>query len=93
MLLIDNQSHFDKVKAFAETNSLTDAFNDRLDYLRNYGCSEEKPDRGRVRLGYDFAPNSFGIEIEFKQADGSYAHFMTGAMVFDPGTSTWGVHT
>lgn len=84
MLLIENQSHYDEVVAFAKANNLFDtdepgALKRRLDYLESYGGESQTV---RARLFKDFAPYSFGFVLEKKSADGEWKHWFTGGLLF-----------
>jgi hypothetical protein len=96
MLRIIDREHYDKVRSFAEQHGCLESFQNRVGYLTTYGChTDDGTDmsRARVNLGWDFAPNSFGFAIEFRQEDGTYKHFMSGGMIFHEADKAWSIHT
>ena len=93
MLKIINKEHYNKVTAEARARGIYSKLKIQLEYLRNYGCSDEKPDNAVVELGYDFASMSFSVVFLFKQKDGGYKFFMNGGLVFHEHDQDWSVHT
>ena len=84
MLIVPEEikEYFAEVKQFARDNRLVEAFDRDILRLHLYGCSWEDPDRCRVVLGRDFAPYSFTMVIEMRQADGSYKMLFNGGVIF-----------
>jgi hypothetical protein len=88
MLIVQDQSHFDEVVAFAKKASLYEPLADtegkngflknRLDYLEHYG----KSDTTRVRLMPDGAPYSFYFVIEQRNAAGEWEPLFNGGLLF-----------
>ncbi len=81
MLVIDNQEHFDKVKAFAELVGAFDNFKKQLDYLAGYACHDSPKDT-KCHLGYDFAPNSFRFTMMKRTNDGEYNYWFNGGLIY-----------
>lgn len=81
MLHIDNQEHFDKVKAFAEETGQLEQLQENLDYLDTYA---EHGDRGATRcfIGYDLAPYSFAFSMQKRGSDGEYKHWFSGGLIY-----------
>lgn len=96
MLVIGNEEHFKKVKKWAEENGHKEKFDKWMKWAREYGCrkSDDSIDESlcRVTLYYDFAPNSFGFNIEFLK-DGGYRFFMNGGLIWHKGSQDWSAHT
>lgn len=90
MLVIENQTYFDEVVAFAKKNDLYEtnresnvALKSRLDYLAAYGGkNDDGSDKTRVRLFKDFAPYSFGFVIESKDDKGEWSTWFHGGLLF-----------
>lgn len=81
-LVIENQEHFDVVKKFAEEAGRMEELQKELDYLGNYACTEEDPDRTRCRLGYDFSPYSFYFIMDVKDNNGGYKRWFNGGLIY-----------
>lgn len=71
-----------RARAFAKEHGLSDQLEQQLQYLDTY--AEEENDRGRTRckLFMDFAPYSFGFQLEMRQKDGSYKGWFNGGLVY-----------
>ena len=65
-LIISDQEHFDKVRAFAERTGKLDKLQARLDYLDKYN----DPTKVRCKLFRDFAPASFAFTVTRIRAGG-----------------------
>jgi len=81
MLHIENQEHFDKVKAFAEETGRVEQLQSKLDYLDTY-ADHEKEGLTKCVLGYDFAPYSFGFLMMKKDTSGEYQPWFNGGLIF-----------
>lgn len=81
MLKIDNQEHFDEVKAFAESSGRMKQLQEKLDYLDTYADHESKGLTQCV-LGSDWAPNSFSFLMMKKDANGEYQRWFNGGLIF-----------
>lgn len=81
MLHIDNQEHFDKVKAFAKRAGKFDQLKEKLDYLDTYADHENKG-LTKCVLGYDFAPYSFSFLMMKRDAAGEYRPWFNGGLIF-----------
>lgn len=83
MLDILNQEHFDQVMQFAETTNQLESLKNKLDYLSNYACSDEEPDKTKCLLGKDFAPYSFSFAMQRKDKEtGEYVYWFNGGMIY-----------
>lgn len=95
MPLVDRTNgRLDEIKAFAAAEGISEAFQDRLDYLDNYASARR--DEGietRCILGYDWAPNSLGFTLEMRRDGGDWKMWMVGGLIFHASDQTWGVHT
>jgi len=78
MLEIQNQEHFDAVKAFAESTGRMAQLQSKLDYLDNYG-GEGKT---KCLLGYDWAPYSFAFTMMRLMPNGEYERWFNGGLIF-----------
>jgi len=87
MLKIENQEHFDKVKAFAESTGRMTQLQSKLDYLDTYG------DNTQCVLGYDFAPHSFSFLMMKRDKQGEYQPWFNGGLIFHSTADCWNVHT
>ena len=91
MLEIQNQEHFNKVKAFAESTNRMEQLQEKLDYLDTYADHERKG-LTKCILGYDFAPYSFSFLMMKKDDSGEYQPWFNGGLVFfDAGDSGVGL--
>lgn len=68
MLRIENQEHFDKVKAFAAARGLSAQLQEKFDYLDSY-ANRNGRDATECRLHPDFAPYSFAFTMLRRDAD------------------------
>ena len=64
---------------------------DNIEFLETYfcfvgedeeGCKKYDMERGKTVLYKDFAPYSFGFDIYQRRANGEYAHWMRGGLIF-----------
>lgn len=76
MIKIENQEHFDKIKAFAESVGALDELQAQLDYLASYGVGDTCCD-----LHYDFAPHSFAFTM-YKRVNGEYKRWFNGGLIY-----------
>ena len=90
MLDIQNQEHFDKVKAFAEATGCMEQLQDRLNYLDAYG-NHERQGMTKCVISYDFAPHSFSLLMMRRDENGEYQRWWNGGLIFH--TDHWSVHT
>lgn len=89
MLIIEDQSYFDEVVAFAKKSGLyedngknSNALASRLEYLDKYGGKDsEGNDRIRVRLMRDGAPYSFYFVIERRTGEATWRLLFNGGLV------------
>lgn len=82
MLSIQNQEHFAKVKAFAESVGAQAELQKQLDYLATYACHDD-PERTRCHLMADFAPHSFTFTMEKRSSDGAeYTYWFNGGLIY-----------
>jgi len=81
MIQIDNQEHFDKVKAFAESSGRWGQLKEKLDYLDTY-ADHEKQGLTKCVLGYDWAPYSFAFCMMRKNKDGEFRPWFNGGLIF-----------
>ncbi len=87
MLVIfhESQEYFDSVRKWAEEHGLLDKFEKAIDYCRNYGChpDAEDPERCRVTLWKDWAPQSFEFRIEGRSSPTApYKFWMNGGLIY-----------
>jgi hypothetical protein len=88
VLDIQNQKHFNKVKAFAESIGCMEQLQSKLDYLDTYG---DQVGGTKCVLSYDFAPHSFSFLMMRKDDSGEYQPWFNGGLIFH--NNVWGVHT
>ena len=81
MLQIENQEHFDKVKAFAEKTGRWDQLKGKLDYLNTY-ADHESEGLTKCVLGYDWAPYSFSFLMMKKDKSGEFQPWFNGGLIF-----------
>lgn len=81
MLKIENQKHFDKVKAFAESSGRMKQLQKELDYLDTY-ADHENEGLTQCILGYDWAPHSFSFLMMKKDATGEYQPWFNGGLIY-----------
>jgi len=81
MLKIENQEHFDKVKAFAKANGRMEQLQEKLDYLDTY-ADHEKEGLTQCMLGYDWAPYSFSFLMMKKDSNGEFQPWFNGGLIF-----------
>ena len=81
MLVDKTNGTLDEVRAFAERTGQTESLEKNLAYLAGYAC-HETPQDTRCLLFPDFAPMSFEFVIERRQADGGYARWFNGGMIY-----------
>lgn len=81
-----SEEHMAKTLEFAEKRGITDKFLEKLEYLNNF-----RPDIvEKVRLFYDWAPNSFGFVMWLKSGES----WLNGGMIYHgPGDSGVGAPT
>ena len=82
MLDIRCQERLDKALAFAESRGLTAQLQNQLDYLANYACRPDDPDRTRCILMHDSAPHSFYFNLDMRKESGSYETWMSGGLIY-----------
>jgi hypothetical protein len=85
-LIIENQEHFDKVRAFAERTGKLDKLQARLDYLDKYN----DPATVRCKLFRDFAPASFEFVMEKLDKTGAWAYWFNGGLIYHGSQEGWG---
>lgn len=83
MRVIENQTHFERARAFATSVGLYDgegnaSLANRLAYLKKLA----EKDRTRVRLFPDGAPYSFYFVVERKNGHGTWEHVLNGGLLF-----------
>jgi len=81
MLDIQNQKHFDDVKAFAERMDKFNQLKEQLDYLDTYADHENKG-LTKCVLGKDWAPYSFAFTMMKRDANGEYRYWFNGGLIF-----------
>ncbi len=81
MLKIDNQEHFDKVKAFAKSTGRMEQLQQKLDYLGTY-ADHEKEGLTKCVLSSDWAPYSFSFLMMKKDTAGEYQPWFNGGLIF-----------
>jgi len=81
MIEIQNQEHFDKIKAFAESTGRMKQLQEKLDYLGTYADHERKG-LTKCVLGYDFAPYSFSFLMMKKDDNGEYQRWFNGGLIY-----------
>lgn len=81
MLDIQNQEHFDKVKAFAESTGRWEQLKEKLDYLDTY-ADHEREGLTKCVLGYDWAPYSFRFCMMTKDEAGEFKYWFNGGLIF-----------
>jgi hypothetical protein len=88
MLVIENQTFFDEVVAFAKKTNRYEgdsnaSLKNRLDYLAGYaGKKADGSDKTRARLYKDGAPYSFGFVIEAQNANGEWTTWFNGGLLY-----------
>lgn len=92
MLEVQNQKHFDDVKAFADRMIKSIQLQEKLDYLDTYADPENKG-LTKCILGYDFAPYSFAFSMLKRDDEGAYKFWFNGGLIFDSSLNNWSVHT
>jgi len=75
-LYIDNVEYFEKVVKHAESIGKLDKLNERLKFLNDYSDRDT-----RCTLYKDFAPLSFGFQMEYKK-DGLYQVWFHGGVIY-----------
>jgi len=81
MIEAHNQDYFNEVKAFAERTGQWDQLKEKLDYLDTYADHERKG-LTKCLLYKDFAPYSFEFCMMRKNADGEWARWFNGGIVY-----------
>lgn len=85
MLIIKEnvKEYFEQTEEWAREAHILHLFNEAMTRCHLYGCSWTDPERARVVLyAQDFADYSFLFEIQFRQSDNTYRHFMSGGLIF-----------
>ena len=96
MALVDEGYGFAEVRSWAwmQGPEVFANFLKKVEYLANYGCTEDEPDRVLCYVARD---GSSETDLSFcwhrKQADGTYARWMNGGMIYRENEQDWGVHT
>jgi len=93
MLIVQCEEHLAKVREEARKLNVEDKLQNRLDYLANYACPVEDPERTRCLLFTDFAPLSFAFTWERRNDEGDYEYWMNGGLIYHDSQKEWGVHT
>jgi hypothetical protein len=81
MLEIQNQEHFNKVKAFAESTGRMEQLQDKLNYLDTY-ADHERQGLTKCVISYDWAPYSFSFLMMRRDENGEYQPWFNGVLIF-----------
>ena len=77
-----SEPYLTEVRAQADKLGLREKLEVQLKRLENYANHPDKPDANRCVLYKDWAPLSFGFNIEAKQPDGTYKFWFNGGLIF-----------
>ena len=82
------QEYFEEVRDWARKEGIEDRLQERLDYLDGYG---QGPTRCVIMT--DFAPRSFFLTMQRKNANGFWSNWWAGGLIYHETDRGWSVHT
>lgn len=92
MLQIHNEAAFDAIRARADVNGSRKELEEKLRYLHCYDSISGDPTRIKIDL-YPGKDLYCDLTWTRKSTDGTYAHWMNGALVHHESDNSWSVHT
>ena len=76
------EEYFKEVCETANGTGMIKLFQEKVDYLSTYSCTEKEPDKTRCKLFKDFSPLSFVFHMEQKNQAGDYEYWFHGGLIF-----------